>query len=430
MLNRDAPVRPVGAAELAALFAPLADAAGVVLAVSGGPDSTALLILFDRWRRAASNAPRAVVATVDHGLRPEAAREAAAVARLSAGHGLDHTILAWTGPKPAADIQAAARAARYRLLAGLARRRGCDVVVTAHHLDDQAETLLLRLAGGSGVDGLAAMAPARPLEPGVTLRRPLLGIPRARLAATLANAGVAAHDDPSNTDRRFGRVRMRALMPALAAEGMTSARLAATARRAARATAALDATTDALAARALLLHPGGFAQIDAAALMRAPEEIALRLILRAVAAAAPPSPYGPRLDRLEAVVAALAGGGPLRRTLAGAIVERRGQTVWIYREAGRAASEDLLLAPGECGLWADRFRASIGTDAGARVRIAALGPGARRFAGREVARTPAAALAGVPAAFVDGAAVAVPALGFYSSPAWEAAVSIAPLAVP
>jgi len=475
VLNPRDPAAPFGRAELASLFAVLAGRRGVVLAVSGGPDSTALLVLFDRWRQnvrascagaAPAGPPPAVVATVDHRLRPAAAAEAAAVAELAGRLGLAHRTLVWDGAKPAADLQAAARAARYRLLASLAAELDFDAVVTAHSRDDQAETLLLRLAHGSGVDGLAAMAPARPLADGVDLVRPLLDVPRGRLGACLAAAGVAAADDPSNADPRFARVRLRRLMPGLAAEGMTTERLAAVARRAGRAAAALAATADALATTALAVHPGGFARLDAAALAAAPEEIALRLLGRAVAVAGAPPTYGPRLERLEAALAAVLAGERVRRTLAGAVLDRRGDALWVYREAGREAAEDLTLAPGESGLWAGRFRAAVTAGAERPVRIAALGPAARRLLDVEprreadpgpdlqgsedaapgsrspnarlpgapwtgdrlpgATRVPAAALARVPAAFVADRPVAVPAFGLYASPAWRQVVSIAP----
>jgi tRNA(Ile)-lysidine synthase len=401
----------------------------VVLAVSGGSDSTALLHLFARWR-AVAGAPPAIVATVDHGLRPESAAEAAAVGALARRLGIEHATLHWDGDKPAADLQAAARDARYRLLGALAAERGFDAVATAHTEDDQAETLLLRLAHGTGVDGLAAMATARPLDASgaILLLRPLLGLSRARLRATLAAAGLGWSDDPSNGDGRFGRARIRALMPSLAAEGMTAERLAATARRAGRAAAALDAATTALAGAALTTHPGGFLSIDVDRLAAAPEEIGLRLLARAVAAAGAPPAHGPRLDRLEsAYEAVLAGPGAERRTLGGAVLDRRGARLWVYREAGRIAAADLELAPGEAGIWDGRFRARLVPAAARPVRIAALGPGARARLGRPARQMPAAALARVPAAFAGDELVAVPAFGLAAGTGWHDAVAIEPI---
>ncbi|WP_280142268.1 tRNA lysidine(34) synthetase TilS [Methylobacterium sp. 174MFSha1.1] len=301
---------------------------GVVLAVSGGPDSTALMGC------AASIEPGIplVVATVDHGLRPGSAAEADGVAGLAARLGLAHRILAWAGPKPAARLQEAARAARYRLLADLARATGADLVLTAHTLDDQAETVLMRLCAGSGPAGLAGMAPARALG-GLTLGRPFLSIPKARLVATCEERGWPFVRDPSNADLRFGRARLRRLLPLLAEEGLTAERLARLAGRLRRDEAALG---DAAAAALHDLRrpvPGGEGRLilDGAGLAALPEAVALRVVGLAVAAVqiaaqqAEASPYPPRLERLERIVLgeilpALRAGAACRRTLAGLLL--------------------------------------------------------------------------------------------------------------
>jgi tRNA(Ile)-lysidine synthase len=430
---RSAVPAPPGEAALPALFESLTGRRGLVLAVSGGSDSLALLHLFARWRdalaRTGAAAPPAVVATVDHRLRPEAAAEAAAVAELAGAHGLPHATLVWEGAKPAADLQAAARAARYRLLAGFARQNGLDAVVTAHTRDDQAETLLLRLSHGSGLAGLAAMRPARPLGGGVTLLRPLLATGRAELRACLVDAGIRWSEDPSNTDPRFARPRLRALTAPLADAGLTPAMLATAARRLARADAAIEAATDGLAATALARHPGGFAAIDLAALAAAPEEVALRLMARAIGEIGG-EPYGPRLERLERLLADLsvpsAGGGRFRRTLGGAVVERRGPRLLVHREAGRNGLPSLSLAPGDTLAWDGRFDASLARAAPSRVTIAALGTGARGVLGRAATAWPASLLATVPAAFAGGAVVAVPAFDVFADGPWRGVVRIAP----
>lgn len=419
---------------LPALFAALGGRRGLVLAVSGGSDSVALLHLFARWRdgfgAAAAAVPPAIVVTVDHGLRREAAAEAEAVAALARSCGLSHATLVWEGDKPAADLQASARTARYRLLADFARENGHDAVVTAHTRDDQAETLLLRLAHGSGLAGLAAMRPARPLGAGVVLLRPLLGVDRGALRATLAAAGIRWSDDPSNADLRFARPRLRALVAPLAQAGLTSAALATTARRLARADAAIEAAVDGLAAAALDRHPGGVTTLAFAALVAAPEEVALRTLARALAEIGG-EPYGPRLERLERLHAdlvshAAAGGGRFRRTLGGAVVERRGARLWVHREAGRRGLPSLLLAPGGALAWDGRFDATLSSAAPCGVTIAALGPGARGLVGAAAAGWPATALSTVPAAFADGAVVAVPAFDVFANAHWRAAVRIDP----
>ena len=148
---------PVSAAELKALFSGLEYLPTLVLAVSGGPDSTALMVLAARWRKALMVKPKLIAVTVDHGLRKEAKREAAAAGRLARKFGIAHRTLRWTGAKPKTGLQETARVARYRLLAGAARKANASHILTAHTRDDQAETVLIRMSRGSGITGLAAM---------------------------------------------------------------------------------------------------------------------------------------------------------------------------------------------------------------------------------------------------------------------------------
>ena len=285
-----ADVKPVGDVEADRLFADLVQEPALLVAVSGGPDSTALLYLLARWHDRHRASPRLVAVTVDHGLRAGSRAEAAAVKRLAARLEVPHRTVRWTGEKPVTGLQERARAARYRLLLLAARRAGARCVITAHTLDDQAETVLFRLARGSGLAGVAAMARVSPLGlPAMrvagdspALVRPLLDIPKARLIATLEAAGFDYADDPSNADPRFARVRWRALTPALAQEGLTAARLVQLARRVRRSEAALEASVsaayDTLGTRAAA-HAIAF---DARSLQELPTEIALRLIGRTI----------------------------------------------------------------------------------------------------------------------------------------------------
>ncbi len=178
----------------------------IAVAVSGGPDSMALMLLADRWARARGG--RAWGLTVDHGLRPESADEARIVGSWLGARAIPHDILLWVGPKPISGIQEAAREARYRLLAAWCRRRFCLHLLAAHHLEDQIETHLIRRSAGSGVDGLAGMSAVRELR-GCRLVRPLLAVPRERLAALLASEGQPFLRDPSNLDPVFERARLR-----------------------------------------------------------------------------------------------------------------------------------------------------------------------------------------------------------------------------
>ncbi len=366
---------PVADADLPGLFDPLLPTTGLALAVSGGPDSLGLLALVSRWRHLGADAPPVVVLTVDHGLRPEASAEAAFVGAMAARCGLAHETLVWDGEKPVSDIQSAARAARYRLLGRRARELGCDRLLVAHTVDDQAETLLMRMGRGSGLYGLAAMRPRR-IADGVMLERPLLGLARARLIATLEALGWSWIDDPSNHDRHYARVRIRQLMASLAAEGLTADRLAGTARRLRRAADVLDRLVARLADAALVLHHDAIGELSVPRLTAADPEIALRLVsrlLRHVGA----TDYGPRLESLEAATGAvLAADG--RRTLNGVVLDRRGDRLWLYREFGRAGLPVTRLGPGDACLWDDRFQVGLAATATHPISIGPLGAWTRR----------------------------------------------------
>jgi len=316
----------LSAKEAKALFAKLAHLPALLLAVSGGPDSTALLWLAARWQKSLKQKPKLVAVTIDHGLRPEAAREAASVKRLAKALGVEHRTVMWKGAKPAAGLPQAARQARYALLAEAAAKAGAAHILTAHTLDDQAETVLIRMSRGSGLTGLAAMAQVSRLPNGaghISLVRPLLDVPKARLVATLRAAKVGFADDPSNRDPRFTRARLRTLMPELAREGLDASRLSLLARRLKRADTAIETFADrAMAAFADTAPESGPAAFPVQKFTRLPAEIALRLIGRAIARLGDEGPV--ELGKLEALHAGLKAAqvskAPFRRSLAGAIV--------------------------------------------------------------------------------------------------------------
>jgi tRNA(Ile)-lysidine synthase len=314
---------PVSLAEAGAAFEGLSREAALLVAVSGGPDSVALLVLLAGWAQFPGRPPLHA-ATVDHGLRPESAEEATAVATLCAKLGIGHTTLRWEGLKPASALQAQARRARYALLANEARRLGGATLVTAHTLDDQAETMLMRLSHGSGPSGLAGMRQRSEVD-GVPLARPLLGIPKARLVATAEARGLPFILDPSNADRRFERVRWREAMPVLAEQGLTAERLGRLAERMARLDEAAAQQAGRMLAEVTLPEGGGGGlRLSFAALTGEPAEIALRALALALDAVAPGGDSHSRLERLEACGAALAEaartGLALRRTLSGCVL--------------------------------------------------------------------------------------------------------------
>jgi tRNA(Ile)-lysidine synthase len=426
--RRDRDRRAIALPEFAETFEPLEPHLPLALAVSGGADSMALFHLVASWCAARGHPPEAVtVLTVDHGLRAEATHEAAQVAAWARGRGHPHAVLRHTGPVPDHTVQAAARVARFTLIAEWCAANGVGDVVLAHHQDDQAETFLLRLARGSGVDGLSAMRPAAwcwdAVKAGAVmplrLLRPLLDSPKARLVATLRDAGQEWIEDPSNDDTRYARARLRRLMPLLATEGMTPRRLAATARRMAQARAALETAAEALADRIARFDPAGFCRLDPAPLRAAPAEVGLRTlvgVLRAVGGAC----HAPRLERTEALYRALVagrlGGG---RTLAGCRVipdPRAPGMVVLTRETARLGPP-LPLSAGQRGVWDGRFVVSLDSGcAGDGGMVRALGAdGWRRVRdriGRPSAEIPPPARACVPGLWVGTEPVAVPALGF------------------
>ncbi|MGE5517096.1 MAG: tRNA lysidine(34) synthetase TilS [Bacteroidota bacterium] len=358
-------------ADFAALMAPLGPFEArpcVAVAVSGGADSLCLALLADAWARARGG--QAVGLTVDHALRPDSAAEAEQVGKWLAARGVAHHVLRWDGVKPAADIQAEARTARYRLLEQWCADAGVLHLLLAHHQDDQAETLLLRLARGSGVDGLAAMAP---VTEGFSLRllRPFLGTARARLAATLTAWGQDWIEDPSNRSDAFARVRLRKLSPVLAAEGMTPSRLAATARRLGRARAALEDAVAEAAARWVEVHPAGYAQVDPSAFRLLAEEVGLRLLVRLVQAVGGAA-HPPREERVAALHERLRHGFDGGATLGGCRFSLWRGRLLICREAGRMAPP-LALTPGAEMVWDGRFRLKVADDAPAGLWLAGLG---------------------------------------------------------
>jgi tRNA(Ile)-lysidine synthase len=313
---------PISSAEAARMFADLKNAGTVVLAVSGGPDSTALMWLAAQWRGRLKTGPKLLAVTIDHGLRKDSSAEARAVKKLAASLGVQHATLRWSGSKPSSGLPAAARDARYALLAKAAHKAGAVCILTAHTRDDQAETFLMRLARGSGLAGLAAMA-RQTRRRGVVLVRPLLDVPKSRLVATLARAKVSFADDPTNRDTAFTRPRWRQLLPQLADEGVDARNIARLVVRLARANAALDAVVD-RAEGLLVQHHGRRQTIEVNAFLTLPDEVRLRLLHRAIDRAGHEGPA--ELGKVETLLDDLSGAmtakvsHPLRRTLAGALV--------------------------------------------------------------------------------------------------------------
>ena len=319
--------RGLNAGEAANLFVPLEKASSILVAVSGGADSTALLLLFSEWVKGRD--ARLTAATVNHCLRSGSDDEARKVARFAKSLGIGHNVLEWNDDKPVSGIEEAAREARYRLLVDRARQIRASHLVTAHTLEDQAETVLMRLAAGSGPSGLAGMRPESPRE-GLVHARPLLGIAKARLIATLRERGITWSEDEMNRDPRFARPRLRAARQVLEAEGLTAARLGLLACRMARMNRAIEKVAAAAWSDAVRQNDTRTV-LDGAVLLALPEEIGLRVLVRAIGRHADREPD--RLARaealFEAVRVALSEEKSLGRTLAGAKIAVRAGKVTV-----------------------------------------------------------------------------------------------------
>lgn len=297
---------PVTTEEAAALLEPFRKVKRFVLAVSGGPDSTAMMGLAAEVR-AAQGRGDDVAVTVNHGLRPEAVQEAVEVSSLAAGMGLSHFIMPWRGEKPRTGVQEAAREARYEILFDMARSTGSEAIMLAHTLDDQAETVLMRLFRGSGVAGLGGMQ-VRTKRKGLILARPLLGVRKARLVATCKARGWPYANDPSNRDEKFLRPRLRRLMPLLAEEGLTVERLAILARRMEGAEASIRAAAIGLldlGAERARKNRERHGAMDAGVFADSPFETAVRMVQQLIHQTQPDALVGPGLEKIESLTGRL-----------------------------------------------------------------------------------------------------------------------------
>lgn len=334
-------------------FAPYEHQPHLAVAVSGGADSLALCFMAQAWAR--KRGGRITALTVDHGLRPESAADCIRVRDQLARFGIDVVVLTWAGLKPDRSIQGTARRARYALMTAWCRSAGVLHLLLGHHRRDQAETVLLRLARGSGPTGLGAMA-AVVETPAVRVLRPLLTVDPGRLRAFLTDAGHRWIEDPSNADTRFTRTRIRAALPAFAAAGFTPEVLDRFARRQRRDAAALAAAESALLAQVCRLHPAGFAWLERAPLAAAAAPVALRVagwVLTLIGGRA----YRPPALKLTRLLQAVVAGDAAAATLGGCCVRREGERLLVCREA-RNLPAPVRISGEHCGrklAWDNRF---------------------------------------------------------------------------
>ncbi len=348
-----------------ARFAPLPSRPEVAVALSGGADSMALLVLLQAWT--AQRAGRLVAFIVDHGLREESAAEAERVRGWAAARGAESQVLTWRGPKPGSGLQAKARVARYRLLEAACRDRGLLYLATAHHSDDQAETFLLRLESGSGPQGLAAM-PALSVREHLLLLRPLLAFSKPRLEALLLAEAVPWVEDPSNHDLRHRRVALRGLRADPAGRGLTTDAFGQARSLFARLRHGLEREILIWLAEYCDWQPEGYASLDRTALHAAPSGLAgsaLALVLRTIGGAV----YGPSPDRVVRLLSDLAAGRG-STTLSGCRLVTGRARLLVVRESRAAAS--LALKAGCKQHWDRRFRVQCGHDLAVGLQLKCL----------------------------------------------------------
>jgi len=445
------PNAPITDDEIRALFAPKCGAP-MAVAVSGGADSMALMHIAQRAlalvppelpAMAPPGRPRLIVLTVDHGLRPGSADDAAWVASQAEAAGLSCRILRWEGDKPAQGIQAAARAARYRLMheALIEEARPYDklqrLLLTAHHYEDQAETFLMRLARGSGIDGLSAMQSVAfistpPMPEGaygaqLAVHRPLLDLPKSRLVATLREAGLISREDPSNERDDFERVRVRKALASLSELGIASEAIARSARRISRARSFIRRLAGETADRVVDWHGGAFASVGLEAFNDLSEEIAIRVLKLLIGAYGGDSP-DPQLSEIEALAERIHSTSerawPARAaTLGGCRLDwRPGGQLRVWRESGRTELPRLEVVPGTRSIvWDRRFEITASADLSGTIDVRPLGAAGWKAIRAELPtlgklRLPPGAAATLPACWRANYLMAVPGLPAPSSP--------------
>jgi len=352
------------------IFAPLQGEDHVGLAVSGGVDSLALMLLLAKWRAMQNTPPHVMVFTVDHGLREAAKSETEFVAATAEELGFESQILKGVIENPGARLQEKARALRYGLIGQAMEGLGIHCLMTGHHCDDQAETVLMRFSRGSGVNGLAGMATIS-VRHGLFVFRPLLDLGRGQLETFVAQSGIVPIDDPSNRNMNFERVRWRQFMPALNEAGLSSEMISMSARRLRRADDALAEMTERFYEEEFVIDPFGCLYFDLAALIEHPAEIGVRLLARALDDAGGLT-HMPSLAQVEALLENLRSGifGFKGMTLGGCGIKVKDGIAQIYREVGRLSDVTVEIAPGNSIRWDNRFQIIVAQDLTSPVCVA------------------------------------------------------------
>lgn len=416
-------------ADLMRAAGPFPDNPRIAVGLSGGGDSMTLTALARDWI-AERNGMLAAL-TVDHGLRAESADEARTVAVWCAGLGIPHETLVWRGAKPKQGIQAAARDARYGLLTDWCRRHDCSELLIGHTENDQAETFLLRMSRGSGIDGLAAMPLVSRLD-GLRLIRPLLTVSRERVAATVDRLSLPAVTDPGNADRRYARVRLRETVAELESRGIPARTIAGAARIFGTLRAARETAIGALAEKIATVHPQGYAEVDRAGLKAADADIARGLVSVLILSVGGQD-YPPRRERLDRLMEYVLGDEGFRpRTLGNCVLGVRREYLTIRREY-RTIRQIEPVIPGRRVIWDGRFEIVFarnpGTGKSARALRALGEDGWRQIVSAadsgEIRRIPGPVRYALPSIWEGGEVVEVPHLNFRAKQIVENIVEIA-----
>jgi tRNA(Ile)-lysidine synthase len=350
--------------------ASVGNATNIAVAVSGGGDSMALTLLLKKW--CDENNVSLTALTINHGLRDTSGQEAEQVGKWIADRDIEHHILHWEGDKPKSNIQDEARSARYRILGNWCVKNKVNDLVVAHHLDDQAETFLIRLFRGSGIDGLSAMdvSSSLPLNAGtqVSVHRPLLTVPKKRLIAFLEKKGHTWIEDPSNYQDRYTRIKVRNLLSDTEIEGLNADRMAATADRMRRVKSLLDELTDSAESKYVTFDKLCFATLNQSFADELHEEIALRLLSRCLKKVSGEY-YAPRINKLENLLENLKSDDFTGQTLHGTLLFKNSNgQINICRE-DRKISVSINITNQKQYLWDRRFLINSGHFQGKIVRL-------------------------------------------------------------
>ena len=338
----------------AALRQTLSDALNpkIAVAVSGGGDSMALALLLRDWVR--KNGGEILALTVDHALRKNSAQEAEETGKRLAEHGIAHRIMLWDEGKPQSGLQEQARIARYHLLLRECRKSGFPLLAVAHNAEDQMETFWMRLAHGSGLDGLCGMAPVTEKE-GIRIIRPLLGFSREELRDVCKNRGVAWAEDPSNENAKFLRVRLRAFEELLAAEGLSPQRLSRTLQKLNYARESLRFVERQVCGAVAVSHPEGYTVMNVTKWREYPGDIRRRVLLNLLQRTASQR-YPSGFEALEELIGALQAPDFQGRTLDGCEIFPSGEEDIVF--CREFAAVETRVAAFENAVWDGRFTVS------------------------------------------------------------------------